>query len=80
MANKPKAAGSGWFSRLVLLALFGLSVGLYLRIVMPPAGHEAAPASVRVIESAPAPAAALQPLPEDQVKLVRELFAPELAK
>jgi hypothetical protein len=80
MANTTKAAGSGWFSRLVLLALLGLTVGLYLRIVMPPAGQAAAPASLRVVESAPEPAAPLQPLPEDQMKLVRDLFAPELAK
>lgn len=79
MANTSKAAGSGWFSRLVLLALLGLSVGLYLRIVMPPAGQDVAPASLRVIESASAPAA-LRPLPEEQMKLVRDLFAPELAK
>ena len=80
MANNSKAAGSGWFSRLVLLALLGLSVGLYLRIVMPPAGQGPATASLQVIESAPARDPALQPLPEDQMRLVRELFAPELAK
>lgn len=80
MANTSKAAGSGWFSRLVLLALLGLTVGLYLRIVMPHAGQAAVPASLRVVESAPAPASSLQPLPEDQMKLVRDLFAPELAK
>jgi hypothetical protein len=80
MANTSKAAGSGWFSRLVLLALLGLTVGLYLRIVMPPAGQGTAPASLQVIESAPEPAAAMHPLPEDQMQLVRDLFAPELAK
>jgi hypothetical protein len=77
MANNSKAAGSGWFSRLVLLALLGLAVGLYLRIVVPPSGQAAGPASLRVIESAPAP---LQPLPDDQMRLVRDLFAPELVK
>jgi hypothetical protein len=84
MANTRAASGSGFFSKLIVLLLFALAIGLYLRIVMvdgKPANY--APlqqVSVPVIEGdAPAPdrnTTALRELPADQMAIIMQVFAP----
>ena len=75
------------FSKLLIIVLLAATIGLYLKIVMidDPATVVGKPpqASVQVVE-VPAPAAtsaspaAPKALPEDQMQLIREVFAPEL--
>ena len=87
-ATQQTTSGEGWFSKLVVVLLLAVAIGLYLRIVMVDEGRgdgESAPrASVRVVEgSAPVAAGAgvvaqPQELPEDQMALIRRVFAPEL--
>ena len=83
---KGTAAGGGWFSKLVVVALLALAIALYLRIVMVDGGQgysaSVPQASVRVVESLPAKAggaASLSDLPAEQMDLVRKVFAPELS-
>lgn len=79
-------SGGGIFSKLVLLALLAVTIGLYLRVVMfdaPPAQSPAAPqASVQVVEArvsdVPAAPVELRDLPADQMQLIIQVFAPEL--
>lgn len=83
--NNATTSGSGLFSKLVVLLLLALAIGLYLRIVMVEgeSHYEAPPtqASVRVIEGdEPAPALGAQPLrdlPVDQMSLIEQTFATE---
>jgi hypothetical protein len=78
-------SGSGWFSKLVVVLLLGLAIGLYLQIVMVDGNRQAsepAPqASVRVVESNATEAVAakpgLQDLPQAQMDLIKRVFAPE---
>ncbi|MCG6966980.1 MAG: hypothetical protein LJE59_10735 [Chromatiaceae bacterium] len=85
-------SGSGWFSKLVVVLLLGLAIGLYLQIVMvdgnrqanepaPQASEPAPQASVRVVESNATEAVAakpgLQDLPQAQMDLIKRVFAPE---
>ena len=78
-----KASGSGLFSKLVVLLLLAVAIGLYLRIVMVEgkSHYEAPPmqASVRVIEgNEPAPVIGSQPLrdlPADQMTLIERTFS-----
>jgi hypothetical protein len=92
MTTTRQGASGGWFSKLVVVLLLALAVGLYLRIVMVDGGMQqaSAPASVRVVEgeAASGPSAAdeasdegseLEALPAEQMELVRRVFAPELA-
>jgi hypothetical protein len=102
MTTYPDTAGSGWFSKLVVVLLLAIAIGLYLQIVMVDgqAEHDGPlpQASVRVLEGAatpatvaditteaPAPAAVapentdVKELPRDQMDLIRQVFAPELA-
>lgn len=73
-------------SKLVIGLLLAVTIGLYLRVVMlegAPAQSRSAPqASVQVIEGnsvgAPVTAAVLQDLPDDQMKLIIQVFGPEL--
>ena len=83
---KQTSAGGGLFSKLVVVALLAVTVALYLRIVMvdetAPQANEpsVAQASVRVLEG-DEPAAAAQPLeilPEEQMAVIMQVFAPEL--
>lgn len=76
------------FSKLVILVLLAVTLGLYLKIVMldEPASVAAKPpqASVQVVEvpdtgTTDAPAA-LKTVPDDQMQLIRQVFAPELNK
>jgi len=84
------STGGSWFSKLVVVALLALAIGLYLQIVMlqpQTGGEEAAPqAEVQPVEAeqvaAPATEAAPvqgpQDLPEDQMSIIRHVFAPEM--
>ena len=80
------AFGGSLASKLVVVLLLALSVGLYLRIVMVGGEQQAdAPrpqASVRIVEGGtPAQSAdsdALKELPADQMQLIKQVFAPEL--
>ncbi len=83
---KQGASGGGMLSKLVVVLLLAVTIGLYLRIVMvegPATQGQAAPqASVQVTEgyatSPQANAVVLQDLPEDQMQLIIQVFAPEL--
>ena len=87
-ATQQTTSGEGWFSKLVVVLLLAVAIGLYLRIVMVDDkggnGESAPRASVRVVESgAPLTSstdAVEQPqeLPEDQMALIKRTFAPEL--
>jgi hypothetical protein len=81
------ASGGALFSNLVITLLLALTVGLYLQIVMVEHdANEGAPvptASVRIVEQTAADALqpteqGLVPLPEDQLRLIKQVFAPEL--
>ena len=81
------ASGAGLFSKLVVVLLLALAVGLYLKIVMIDdiAEDQSVPvASVQVLEgeetAASPEAAAPRDLPEDQMDLIKRVFAPELEK
>ena len=71
------------FSKLVIVVLLAVTLGLYLKIVILDAQQaqlEPIPqASVQVVEGAsavaPTPAKAL---PDDQMQLIKQVFAPEL--
>ena len=89
-AANEASAGGGWFSKLVVVAMLALAIGLYLWIVMTDrerAGNEAIPqASIRIIESeregtqatvTPGPSG-LKDLPEEQLQLILRVFAPEM--
>jgi hypothetical protein len=88
-ATEQTKSGGDWLSKLVVVLLLALTVGLYLRIVMvdePRHTDAAAPqASVRVIDGAvpaastPAAVTRAQDLPQDQINLIKRVFAPELA-
>lgn len=119
MAARQQTSGSGWFSKLVVVLLLALAIGLYLRIVMvpektasgtspvdtavadvpapPESGSAAAPAAAEKGPSEPAVAAAsaektaaavsapeapaaMRELPQDQMDLIKRVFAPELAR
>ena len=75
--------GGGLLSKLVIVVLFAVAIGLYLQIVMMNGEHQAeqnpAPqVSVPIVESdAPPP---LNPLPEEQQALIMQVFAPELGE
>lgn len=73
------------FSRLVIVVLLAVTVGLYLKIVVMDAGQaqvaSAPQASIQVVEveTAATPAApASKVAPEDQMLLIKQVFAPEL--
>jgi len=85
------ASGGGWFSKLVVVALLALAVGLYLQIVMlqpQPGGEKTATSSgdtqvrAETPSAPPATAAssaqAVRDLPEDQMALIKRVFAPEM--
>jgi hypothetical protein len=74
------------FSKLVIVVLLAVTLGLYLKIVIldePQLQAEPIPqASVQVVEGAgsvaPPSAAAAKALPADQMQLIKQVFAPEL--
>jgi len=91
--TQQNASGGGLFSKLVVVLLLALAIGLYLRIVMveaeAPVQAVSSQVSVPVVEETPAtpvtpaPAVAdndLKPLPDAQMDTVRRVFAPELAE
>ncbi|HOP15203.1 MAG: hypothetical protein KDI22_04075 [Gammaproteobacteria bacterium] len=82
-----QTSGSAWFSKLVVVLLLALAVGLYLRIVMVEetgaVSYAAPQASMRVVEgktqpAGSAPVATPKDLPEDQMALIKRVFAPEI--
>lgn len=80
------STGGGLFSKLVVAVLLAVTVALYLRIVMvDSAASPSAPgpqASVQVLEgneAASAPMSALIALPDDQMQLIMQVFAPKTA-
>ena len=75
------------FSKLVIVVLLAVTLGLYLKIVIldePQVQAEPIPpqASVQVVEgagtAAPPSTAAAKALPDDQMQLIKQVFAPEL--
>ena len=73
------------FSRLVIVVLLAVTVGLYLKIVVMDAGQaqvvSAPQASIQVVEveaAATPGASASKALPEDQMLVIKQVFAPEL--
>jgi len=73
------------FSRLVIVVLLAVTLGLYLKIVVMDAGQaqdaSVPRASIQVVEveTAATPAVqAPQAAPEDQMLLIKQVFAPEL--
>lgn len=84
-ATQQKSSGGGFFSKLVVVALLALTIALYLRIVMVDGSDEgtrqsAPQASVQVLEGdEPAPPGKpLAELPERQMELLLQVFAPEM--
>ena len=69
------------FSKLVIVVLLAVTLGLYLKIVVIDAGQEplvAAPqASIQVVEVETA-APVSKEVSEDQMLLIKQVFAPEL--
>lgn len=74
------------FSKLVIVVLLAVTVGLYLKIVVMDAGQtqvvSAPQASLQVVEveaTATTPgASASKGMPEDQMLVIKQVFAPEL--
>ena len=73
------------FSRLVIVVLLAVTIGLYLKIVVMDVGQaqpvSAPQASIQVVEvetAAPPAAPASKAVPEDQMLLIKQVFAPEL--
>jgi uncharacterized protein (UPF0333 family) len=73
------------FSKLVIVVLLAVTIGLYLKIVVMDAGQtqavSAPQASIQVVEveTAAAPVASTsKAAPEDQMLLIKQVFAPEL--
>ncbi|MCB1790578.1 MAG: hypothetical protein KDJ24_09805 [Gammaproteobacteria bacterium] len=88
MTTVKTSGGSGLFSKLVVVVLLALAVGLYLKIVMIEGkAHYSAPAqqaSLRVVEGNEKVAStpvqqALRDLPPEQMALIRQVFATEQA-
>jgi hypothetical protein len=80
------ASGGGMFSKLVIVLLLAVTIGLYVQIVLVDdnsnQGQTTPRVSVQVIEGdaarVPATAAAPQNVSDDQMQLIRQVFAPEL--
>ena len=76
------------FSKLVIVLLLAVTIGLYLKIVMVEGQHrsnEPMPqASVQVVEDAVPSTATTAEVPkappEDQMTMIKQVFAPELLK
>ena len=73
------------FSKLVIVVLLAVTIGLYLKIVVIDAGQEplvsAPQASIQVVEveTAAEPGAPVsKEVSEDQMLLIKQVFAPEL--
>jgi FlaG/FlaF family flagellin (archaellin) len=73
------------FSKLVIVVLLAVTIGLYLKIVVMDAGQtqvvSAPQASIQVVEveaTATPGASASKALPEDQMLVIKQVFAPEL--
>jgi hypothetical protein len=64
-------------ARTILIILSLLAAGLYLRVLMPP--EDATSAAHQAPQEATVQAAP-KPLPEDQMQLVLQALAPEMAK
>ncbi|MDJ0738983.1 MAG: hypothetical protein QNJ91_04660 [Gammaproteobacteria bacterium] len=85
MTDNQATPGGGLYSKVVVVVLLALAIGLYLRIVMVEAESPPTPpadqASVRVIEGdEPLPAltpAPLRDLPADQMALIEKVFTGE---
>lgn len=77
------ASGGGLFSKLVILILLAVTVGLYLMIVVVEDqslySEPATQASIQVVEEAIIPTARTpKDAPDDQMQLIKQVFAPEL--
>ena len=88
MTTKQKSSGGSLVSTLIVMVLLVVAIGLYLRVVMVEGNrHADAPvqqASVRVVEGdepvLATDAGLLRELPVDQMALIKQVFAPELAE
>jgi hypothetical protein len=91
MKTRPqRQAGVAWFGTLFALVLVGIAVAVYLRPVFGKVERQystpAPQASVRIVEvDVPGAGsisgrrqATLAPLPDDQLRLIKQVFAPEL--
>ncbi len=84
MATAQQGASGGWFSKIVVVLLLALAIGLYLRIVMVDGErqHSGPPpqANLRVEEGGALSQASEQEpaeLPADQMLVIQQVFAPE---
>lgn len=89
-AASPASSGGGWFSKLVVVVMLALAIGLYLWIVMVDrerdVNQQTPQASMRIIEgdragiqaTATPGSSGLQNLPEDQLQVILRVFAPEM--
>lgn len=83
---KQGASGGGMVSKLVIVLLLAVTIGFYMKLVMVDGQRDYAEqvpqASVQVVEGEAAnelaTTTAVQDLPEDQMQLIRQVFAPEL--
>jgi len=71
------------FSKLVIVVLLAVTIGFYLKIVMldkqPVSKEPIQQASVQVVEGSTA-AAPAKDLPDDQMRIIKQVFSPELIK
>ena len=82
------ASGGGLLPKLVILVLLAVTFGFYLKIVMSdgPATVGSTPpqASIQVVEGRgpgkEASTGGLKAMPEDQLVLIKQVFAPELGE
>lgn len=84
-SNAQTGSGGGMIAKIAVLVLLALTLFLYLRIIWQDnddlARTATSQASVRVVESgaqSPTPNDGLRDLPEDQMRQIIEVFAPEL--
>ena len=85
-ASGKQQTGNGMLSKLVIIALLAITIGLYLQIIMIDSERHAekqpAPqASVRIVEGndpVEPTQQTLKTLPDDQQTLIMQVFAPEL--
>ena len=88
MTTMHKSSGGSLVSTMLVMLLLVVAIGLYLRVVMVEQNQHAdvpaQQASVRVVEGdepvLPADARLLQDVPDDQMALIKKVFAPELAQ
>ncbi len=64
--------------RIVLVVLIVVTVGLYVRVLMPPQDDKPAATATVTEQPAQEKQAALKPLPDEQMQIVLKTLAPEM--